>query len=73
MPGQTKIAERVRALIERLSPDPICDGCIASRLELGDPIVVAQAASALAGLDGFERSRDACTICGDAGSVIRKR
>jgi len=65
--------DKVRALIERLSPDPICDDCIAGRLAFSAPQDAGPMTRELAGTNGFERDKDVCTICGDTRQVIRRR
>lgn len=67
------VLERVRALIERLSPDPICDDCASERLELSVRQHANHKTRELAGTNGFERRKDACSICGNEKLVIRKR
>ena len=73
MGGGSNGADQVRRMIERLAPEPICDDCIADKLELADWQGVAQASRELAGQDGFERARARCTICGLSKLVTRKR
>jgi len=73
MGGDSNKADQIRRMIERLAPEPICDDCIADRLELADGQGVAQAGRELAGQDGFERARGRCTICGLSRRVTRKR
>ncbi|WP_034161487.1 hypothetical protein [Sphingomonas sp. ERG5] len=50
-------------LIERLAPDPVCDDCIAERLQLADLQKVRIATNALAGTSRFERCSDTCALC----------
>ena len=73
MGGDSNGADQIRRMIERLAPKPICDDCIADRLELADWQGVTQASRELAGQDGFERARDRCTICGLSKLVTRRR
>lgn len=63
---------KVRALIERLSPEPICDDCITERLGLSVRQHANHKTRELAGTSGFERRQDHCAICGVAKKVIRK-
>lgn len=65
--------DHVRRLIERLSPDPICDDCIAERLGLSVRQHANHKTRELAGQDGFERGRDICAIFGQTKLVIRQR
>ena len=67
------VLDKVRAPIERLSPDPICDDCIAGRLTLSAPQDAGQMTRELAGANGFERGKHACALCGDTKQVIRHR
>jgi hypothetical protein len=68
----TTILDRVRALIERLSPEPICDDCITERLALSVRQQANHETRELAGTNGFERRLDACAICGTTKKVIRR-
>lgn len=65
--------DRVRGLIERLSPEPICDDCITERLGLSVRQHANHKTRELAGTQGFERRKEACSICGQDKIVIRKR
>jgi len=67
------VLDRVRGLIERLSPDPICDDCITERLGLSVRQHAHHKTRELAGSNGFERGKDACAICGETKEVIRRR
>lgn len=67
-----KILEQVRALIERLSPHPVCEDCITQRLELGERKRVDQKAHELIGTPGFEWYIDVCSLCSITKKVIRK-
>jgi hypothetical protein len=65
------VLDRVKALIERLSPDPICDDCIAERLGLTVRQHANHKTRELAGTGGFERRLAPCAICGEPKKVIR--
>lgn len=67
------VLDQVRGLIERLSPDPICDDCISDRLGLWVRQHANHKTREPAGTEGFERQKDACSICGGIKIVIRKR
>lgn len=67
------VLDRVRGLIERLSPEPICDDCITDRLGLSVRQHANHKTRELAGPQGFERRKEACSICGQDKIVIRKR
>jgi uncharacterized protein YaaQ len=66
------VLEDVRALIVRLSPETICDDCIADRLQLSIRQHANHKARELAGSGGFERRKGACSLCGSEKLVIRK-
>lgn len=66
------IAERIRALIERLAPEPVCDDCIVDRLDLSVRLHANRNTRALAGQGGFERGAGACSLCGTSKKVIRR-
>jgi hypothetical protein len=72
MGHEMTVADRVRALIERLAPEPICDDCIADKLELSVRQHANHKTRELAGSDGFERRVDACSLCGATKKVIRR-
>lgn len=67
------ILERVRRLIDRLMPSPVCDGCLADRL--GDTALEqAQiAARELTAERDFVRESDACSLCGEHAMVTRRQ
>ncbi len=67
------VFERVKALIERLSPEAICDDCITERLDLTVRQHANHKSRELAGQAGFERARGECSLCGDRKLVIRRR
>lgn len=67
------VLEDVRRLIERLSPEPVCDDCIAERLGLSVRQHANHKTRELAGDHGFERSKAACTLCGTVKLVIRHK
>lgn len=67
------VLDQVRALIERLSPDPICDDCIAEKLGLPVRQHANHKTREFAGANGFERGKDVCAICGATRQVIRRR
>ncbi|MEQ9661878.1 MAG: hypothetical protein RLN87_04925 [Parasphingopyxis sp.] len=65
------VLEQVRALIERLAPDPICDDCIADKLNLSVRHHTNHKTRELMGEPGFERRLDECAMCGKSKKVIR--
>jgi hypothetical protein len=66
----TTILERVRGLIERLAPEPVCDDCIATRLDL-TPEQANPLMQELAGAPGFVREIGPCALCSETRKVIR--
>jgi len=63
----------IERLVTRLSPAPVCDTCIAERLALAPDMDVHRATGELVGAHGFERRKDACSLCGTITSVICRR
>jgi hypothetical protein len=68
--GIMTVLDQVRRLIERLSPQPVCDDCISERLGLSVRQHANHKTRELAGTRGFERRKDACAICGATKLVI---
>ena len=66
------VLDDVRAFVTRLSPDPVCDDCIADRLSLSVRQHANHKSRELAGTDRFERKRDSCSLCGKEKLVIRR-
>ncbi len=66
------ILDDVRALVSRLSPEPVCDDCIAERLHLSVRQHANHKTRELAGAGGFERRKDVCSLCDGEKLVIRK-
>jgi hypothetical protein len=66
------VLDDVRALVLRLSPQAICDDCIAERLGLSVRQHANHKTRELAGTQGFERRRDHCSLCSSEKLVIRK-
>lgn len=67
------VLDLVRGFIERLSPEPVCDDCIAARLRLSDTSLANKKTRELAGMGGFERMHHVCSLCGAPRKVIRRR
>ena len=66
------VLEHVSRFVTRLSPEPVCDDCIAERLEL--PVRQhANKSRELAGSGGFQRQKGTCSLCGAEKLVIRKQ
>jgi hypothetical protein len=70
--SQAEGQDEVRRFVARLAPAPVCDRCIAERLELGATSAAAARTAELAGSAMFERLKAACSLCGVETSVIRK-
>jgi len=66
------VLEEVRSLVARLAPQSICDDCIAERLGLSVRQHANHKTRELAGSEGFERCRGACSLCGADKLVIRR-
>lgn len=67
------VAARVRGLILRLAPEPVCDDCIGERLDVAEGQGVSQATRELAGSDGFERQNGECSLCGGVKKATRQK
>ena len=67
------VLERVKALVERLSPEPVCDDCITSTLGLTVRQHTNHKTRELAGSAGFERQVGDCALCGTTKKVIRRK
>jgi hypothetical protein len=65
------ILDQVRAFIARLSPQAVCDDCIAERLQLTVRQRARNRTRELAGSEGFERRKAECSLCGATKVVIR--
>lgn len=66
------VIDDVRALIDRLAPEPICDDCVADRLGLSLRQHANHKTRELAGSNGFERRKDICSMCFGEKLVIRR-
>lgn len=66
------VLDDVRALITRLSPSPICDDCVAEKLNLSVRQHANHKTRELAGSNGFERRRDICSLCFGEKLVTRR-
>ena len=66
------VLDDVRALVTRLSPEPVCDDCISERLHLSVRQHANRKTRELAGAGGFERRKDVCSLCDGEKLVIRK-
>ena len=66
------VLDQVHRFIERLSPAPVCDDCIAAWLAPDMRQAAGNSAHELAGTAGFERRMDACSLCGETKKVIGK-
>ncbi|MEZ5655386.1 MAG: hypothetical protein R3E04_05805 [Sphingobium sp.] len=67
------VLDRVRALIERLAPEPVCDDCITEKLDLTVRQHANHKTRELAGTHGFERRKARCVLCGAEKLVIRAK
>lgn len=71
MTKRPTIAERVAGLVRRMDGTPLCDECIADRLDLPSIAQASVVTSSASGTGGFERLRGPCGLCGEPGPVIR--
>lgn len=66
------VLDDVERFVSRLSPEPVCDDCIAGKLGLSIRQRANHKTRELAGSNGFERRKDVCSLCGDTKLVIRR-
>jgi hypothetical protein len=67
------VLENVRKLVERLAPAPVCDSCIAERLNLPSRQYGNRYARELVGQNHIERCRGICSLCSGEKIVTRRR
>jgi hypothetical protein len=67
------VFEQVAALIKQLSPSPVCDDCIADRLQLSVRQHANHKTLGLAGTPGFRRDQGQCSLCETHKKVISYR
>jgi hypothetical protein len=66
------VLDNVRAFVTRLSPEAVCDDCVAERLDLSVRQHANHKTRELARTVSFERSKGPCSLCGCDKLVIRK-
>jgi hypothetical protein len=66
------VLDQVRKFVTRLSPEAVCDDCIADKLGLSARQPANHNTRELAGTDGFVRGKDRCSICESEKLVTRK-
>lgn len=66
------VLDDVRTFVARLSPEAVCDDCIAERLGLSIRQQAGHKTRELAGSGGFERRKGPCSLCASEKIVIRK-
>ncbi len=71
MATRSSTAERVEALVRRMDGAPLCDECIADRLDLSSAAQAGAAMQAAGGVRGFELLKALCGLCGQPRHVIR--
>lgn len=64
--------ERVKALIKRLAPSGICDGCLSEAVKIETRSEARALARQLVGHDGLERANGSCCMCRNVRAVTRK-
>lgn len=67
------VFDRVKSLVERLSPQPVCDDCITERLALTSREHADHKTRELSGMVGFETQNGECSLCGAKKTVIRQK
>lgn len=58
------VIDEVRDLVKRISPNCICDDCVAEKLELSVRQHANRKTRELAASSGFDRSKRDCSNCG---------
>jgi len=66
---KTSALQAIEKLVSRLAPEPVCDDCITQTLDLSPLDHVEQVARELVGANRFERSKGACSLCGETRLV----
>lgn len=66
------VLDDVAKFVARLSPEAVCDDCIAEKLQLSVRQHANHQTRQLAGSDGFERKKAECSLCGGQKLVIRR-
>ena len=64
------LLDNVAKLVSRISPEPVCDDCIARTLGLSALQRASYNTRELVGSNGFARRKDACSLCGETKLVI---
>lgn len=67
------IYNRIRAFVERLTPDLVCDRCVVERLGLHQELTPGLVLHELATQPRFERQVGQCALCGDSTQAIRRK
>ena len=67
------VFDRVKSLVERLTPEPVCDDCITDRLALTVRQHANHKTRELAGMPGYERQLGECALCRATKKVIHKK
>lgn len=65
------VLEQVKAFVERLRPEAVCDDCITERLGLSVRQHANHKTRELAGTAGFQRQIGHCALCNAQKKVIR--
>ncbi|HZV08568.1 MAG TPA: hypothetical protein VFF94_02385 [Novosphingobium sp.] len=72
MTHSLEILGKVKVLVERLAPTPVCAVCLAEKLEGVGLEAVGLAFHELAVARGFSLGNDSCSLCGEQRQTIRK-
>lgn len=66
------VLDDVAKFVTRLSPEGVCDDCIADRLQLSVRQHANHKTHELAGSEGYERKKAECSLCGEQKLVTRR-
>lgn len=67
------IYNRIRAFVERLSPELVCEACVVERLEIREEQMAASIIHELTGHAEFERELGPCAMCGEVTQTTRHK
>lgn len=65
------IYDRIKAFVERLAPELVCERCVTDRLGVNAEQTPGLVLHELAAQSDFERQIGACALCGESTQAIR--
>ena len=64
---------RIKAFVERLAPDLVCERCVTERLGVSEEQTPGVVLHELAAQPEFERQVGPCALCGEITQAIRRK